>query len=171
VPEIRPIEKPDLKYVCQSWLYDYQESPEMAMPGLINDDYFGYQHEMINHLLARASKAGSAYIMHEDGAPHLYRGWMVAEPFDNLPVVHFIKVKKGAMHQGVATELMRQFYEDFGYTKGQNCAYTHSSKDIRRFSWLQAKMKKDYSVVYLPWFKHELVQIENDRIAEEKRNR
>jgi len=33
--EIRQIEKADLKYVCQSWLYDYQESPEMAMPGLI----------------------------------------------------------------------------------------------------------------------------------------
>lgn len=154
--DIRPIEKADLKYVNQSWLYDYQESPEMRMPGLINDDYFGYQHKLIDDILPRASKAGSAYIMNEPGHPHLYRGWLVAEPFDGLPVIHFIKVKKGAMRQGVATALVDRFFEDFGYTKGQNCVYTHSAKDIVRCKWLREKMVEDYSAVYLPWFKYTL---------------
>jgi hypothetical protein len=156
--EIRPIERADLKYVCQSWLYDYQESPEMDMPGLINDDYFGYQHKLLDDILPRASRAGSAYIMNEVGQPHLYRGWLVAEPFEGLPVVHFCKVKKGAMNQGVATALLERFFEDFGYTKGQNLVYTHSSKDVKRKHWLQGKMKDDWSCVYLPWFKFTLAK-------------
>src|SRR5210317_522533 len=110
VGEIRQIERADLKYVCQSLLYDYQESPEMAMPGLINDDYFGYQHKLIDDIIPRASAAGSAYIMNEPGHKHLYKGWLIAEPYDGLPVVHFIKVKKGSMNQGVARALMERFY-------------------------------------------------------------
>jgi hypothetical protein len=156
--EIRQIERADLKYVCQSWLYDFQESPEMDMPGLINDDYFGYQHKMIDDIIPRASAAGTAYIMNEPGQKHLYRGWMIAEAYDGLPVVHFIKVKKHAMHKGVATALMARFYEDFGYTKDQNCVYTHGSKDIRRYRWLQKKMTDDYNVVYLPWFRYTLAK-------------
>jgi GNAT superfamily N-acetyltransferase len=156
--EIRQIEKPDLKYVCQSWLYDYQKSPEMDMPGLISDDYFGYQHKLMDGIISRASKAGTAYIMNEPGHPHLYRGWLVAEPYRGLPVVHFIKVKKGAMKQGVATALMNRFYEDFGYAKGQNCVYTHSAKDIARYTWLQRRIRKDWSGVYLPWFKYTIAE-------------
>ena len=152
---IRPIEKADLKYVCQSWLYDYQASPEMDLPGLINDDYFSYQHKLIDHTLSRASKAGSAYIMHEPGHPHLYRGWLVAEPFENLPVVHFVKVKKGAMGQGVATALLERFYADFDFEKGQNLVYTHSAKDIVRKAWVRKSMR-GWSSVYLPWFKYTL---------------
>jgi hypothetical protein len=53
---------------------------------------------------------------------------------------------------------MARFYEDFGYTKGQNCVYTHSSKDIKRYRWLQRKMTDDYSVVYLPWFRFTLAK-------------
>jgi ABC-type uncharacterized transport system substrate-binding protein len=154
--DIRQIEKADLKYVCQSWLYDYQESPEMNMPGLINDDYFGYQHKLIDDILPRASKMGTAYIMNEPGQKHLYKGWLVAEAYAGLPVVHFMKVKKGSMNQGVATDLMERFYQDFGYTKGQNLVYTHSAKDVDRFRWLQKKMKDDWSAVYLPWFKFTL---------------
>lgn len=158
VGEIRQIERADLKYVCQSWLYDYQESPEMDMPGLINDDYFGYQHKLIDDIIPRASKAGSAYIMCEPGQKHLYKGWLIAEPYDGLPVVHFIKVKKHSMNQGVATALMDRFYEDFQYVRGQNCVYTHSAKDVRRYRWLQKKMKDDWSAVYLPWFKYTLAK-------------
>ena len=156
--EIRQIERADLKYVCQSWLYDYQESPEMDQVGLINDDYFGYQHKLIDDIIPRASKFGSAYIMNEPGQKHLYKGWLIAEPYADLPVVHFIKVKKHSMHQGVATELMERFYSDFDYTKGQNCVYTHSAKDVKRYRWLQQKMKDDWSCVYLPWFKYTLAK-------------
>lgn len=154
--EIRQIEKSDLKYVNQSYLYDFQESPEMSMPGLVNDDYFGYQHEIWDYLVPRASRNGTAYIMNEPGHKHLYRGWMVAEAFEDLPVIHFIKVKKGAMHQGVATALMERFYSDFNFVKGQNCVYTHSTKDIRRHGWLQKKIRREWKAVYLPWLKYEL---------------
>jgi hypothetical protein len=155
---IRAVEKPDLKYICQSWLYAYQESPEMSNPGLVNNDYFGYQHKLIDDIIPRASAAGSAYICHEPGAPHLYRGYLIAEPFDNLPVVHWMQCKKGSWKQGVATALLHRFYDDFGYTKGQNLVYTHSSKMARSQGWMQAKMKKEWSCVYLPWFKYTLAE-------------
>jgi hypothetical protein len=83
---------------------------------------------------------------------------MVAEPYENLPVVHFIKVKKGAMGTGVATSLLERFYSDFGYTKGQNLVYTHSAKDISRKRWLREKMIEEWSCVYLPWFKYTLAE-------------
>ena len=95
--------------------------------------------------------------MNEPGHPHLYRGWLVAEPFDNLPVVHFLKVKKGCKREGVATALMERFFKDFNYVRGEhNCVYTHSTKDIKRYPWLQKRVKKEWSGVYLPWFKYTL---------------
>lgn len=154
--DIRQIKKADLKYVCQSWLYDYQESPEWSMPGVISEDYFGYQHKLIDDILPRASKAGTAYIMNEPGQPHLYRGWLVAEPYADLPVVHYMKVKKGAKKQGVATALLERFYSDFGYVKGEhNLVYTHSAKDIAKSTYLQKKVR-EWSGVYLPPFKYTL---------------
>ena len=158
IGDIRQIEKADLKYVCQSWLYDYQESPEMKAPGLINDDYFGYQHKLIDDIIPRASKFRSAYIMNEPGKKHLYKGYLIAEPYADLPVVHFLKVKKGSMRQGVANALLEQFYSDFNYTKGQNLVYTHLTKDINRFRWLQDKMTGEWSCVFLPWFKYTLAK-------------
>lgn len=154
----RQAERADLKYVCQSWLYSYQESPEMDMPGLINDDYFGYHHKLLDDILPRASKAGSLYICHEPGLPHMIRGYLVAEPFEGLPVVHWLNVKKGSKRQGVATALMLQFYKDFDYEQGQNCVYTHSSKDMKKQTWLSSKAKVDWSCVYLPWFKFTLAK-------------
>lgn len=155
--EIRPIVRADLDYVCQSWLYDFRESPVMNFPGLVNDDYFGYHHKLLDDIIPRASKAGSAYIMNEPGHRHLYRGYLVAEPFEGLPVVHFLKVKKGAQEQGAATALLERFYSDFGYEKGQNLVYTHGTKDMRK-PWLQRGMK-EWSAVYLPWLPYTLADV------------
>ena len=152
---IRQAERQDLKYICQSWLYAYQESPEMNMPGLINDDYFGYQHKLLDDIIPRASKAGSLYICHEEDKPHLFRGYLCAEPFDGLPVVHWLQIKKHSKRKGVATALMQQFYKDFGYVKGQNCVYTHSAKDLRQ-GWLSKRVKKEYAGCYVPWMKYTL---------------
>lgn len=146
---IRPITFADRKYVIQAWLYDYQESPAMKFPGLINDDYFGYEHDNIAMLLERSTKAGAAYMCTEPGQNHLFRGFLVADPFENLPCVHFLKVKKGAQNQGVATALLERFYSDFGYTKGQNLVYTYGTKDMRK-PWLRDSMK-EWSAVFLPW--------------------
>jgi len=146
---IRPFAFGDRKYVIQSWLYDYQESPAMQFPGLVNDDYFGYEHDNSAMLLERSSKAGAAYMCCEPGQNHLFRGFLIADPFENLPCVHFLKVKKGAQRQGVATALLERFFADFGYTKGQNMVYTYGTKDMKK-PWLRQSMK-DWSMVYLPW--------------------
>jgi hypothetical protein len=147
----------DLKYITQSWLYSYQQSPEMNQPGLINDDYFGYQHKMIDDIIPRASAAGSAYMCYEDAGKHLFRGYLIAEPYVGLPVVHWMQVKKGSKRQGVATAMLNRFYTDFGYVKGQNLVYTHSSKDLLQ-GWASKRAKKDWSCVYLPWFKTTLAK-------------
>jgi GNAT superfamily N-acetyltransferase len=156
---IRQITFADRKYVLQSWLFDYRESPEMGMmPNLSSDDYFGYQHKLIEDILPRAAKAGSAYLCCEPGKDHLFRGWLVAEPYQDLPVVHYMKVKKGAQQQGVATALLERFFEDFNYAKGLcNVAYTHSAKDIARNKNLQ-RWVKDWSGVYVPWLKYTLAE-------------
>jgi len=146
---IRPFTWADRKYVIQAWLYDYQESPAMQFPGVVNDDYFGYEHDNIAMLLERSSKAGAAYMLCEPGQNHLFRGFLIADPFENLPCVHFLKVKKGAQKQGVATALLERFFSDFGYTKGQNMVYTYGTKDMKK-PWLRRSMK-DWSMVFLPW--------------------
>lgn len=152
--DIRQIEWADRKYVIQAWLYDYQESPAMKFPGIINDDYFGYEHDKIAKILAASIKSKAAYMATEPGRPHLFRGFLVGQAFQNLPVVHFLKVKKGSVRTGVATELMERFYSDFGYEKGSNCVYTYGTKDMRK-PWLQKSMK-EWSSVFLPWMLDEL---------------
>ena len=148
----------DRKYIIQSYLYDMEESPMFMtkqghpMPGLIRDDYFGYQHKLIEDFLPRSVKKAAAYMCCEDGANHLYKGYLIAEPYENLPVVHFLKVKKGAQQQGVATALMERFFQDFGYERGvNNVVYTMPTKDIHRKAWLQDWIKRNRGV-YLPWF-------------------
>jgi hypothetical protein len=152
--EIRPVTFADRKYIIQSWLYDYQESPAMKFPGIINDDYFGYEHDKIAKILTASTQAGAAYLAHEPGKPHLFRGYLIAQPFENLPVVHFLKVKQGSKQQGVATELLHRFYSDFSYEKGQNVVYTYGTKDMRK-PWLQRSMK-GWSAIFLPWLLEEL---------------
>jgi GNAT superfamily N-acetyltransferase len=155
---IRPIAFEDRKYVLQSYLYDTQKSPMFTTargepaPGLISDDYFGYQHKLIEDFLPRSVKRNAAYICCEPGGNHLYRGYLIAEPFADLPVVHFLKVKNGAQRQGVATALLNRFYADFGYEKGkQNLVYTHLTHDLHRKKWVQ-DWARSWSCVYLPWF-------------------
>ena len=151
---IRPATFSDRKYILQAWLYDYKESPSMTYPGLINDDYFGYEHDKIAKILEASTKAGAAYMCCEPGQNHLFRGFLIAQPFENLPTVHFLKIKKGAQRQGCATALMERFYSDFGYTKGQNVVYTYGTKDMRK-KYVQDSMKA-WSAVYLPWMLDEL---------------
>lgn len=152
--DIRPVVYADRKYILQSWLLDYQDSPAMDFPGVINDDYFGYEHDNVAQLLTWAMRAGSAYMATEPGRPHLFKGYLIAQPFENLPVVHFLKVKKNSLQSGVATGLVGRFFEDFNYQKGQNLVYTYGTKDMRK-KWLREVME-DWSCVYLPWLPEEL---------------
>jgi hypothetical protein len=151
--DIRQATKADIPYITQSWLYTYEESPEMDMPGFVRDNYFGYEHKRLDHLIPRASRAGSMYICHVGGAPHLIRGYLCAEAFEAFPVVHWLQVKKKFQREGVATALLTQFYQDFEITPG-NLVYTYSCKDLRRFPHLTKKAVDRYNLVYLPQLKY-----------------
>jgi len=151
--DIRQATKADIPYITQSWLYTFEESPEMDLPGLIRDDYFHYQHKIIDQLIPRASKGGSLYVCHVAQQPNMIRGYLCAEAFEAFPVVHWLQVKKKDQKQGVAAALMERFYKDFDIQPG-NLLYTHSCKDLRRFPNLARKAKKRYQIVYHPWLKY-----------------
>lgn len=147
----------DRKYVLQSYLYEMENAPNFttkqgrSAPGMARDDFFHFQHKLIEDFLPRAVKAGSAYMLCEEGSNHLFRGYLIAEPFTNLPVVHFLKVKKGAQRQGAATALLERFYADFEYSRERhNCVYTHLTSDIFRKQWCQ-DFVKSWNGLYHPW--------------------
>jgi GNAT superfamily N-acetyltransferase len=155
---IRPMTEGDRKYVLQSYLYDMKESPVFSTkqgepyPGLINDDYFGYQHKLFVDMILRSAKKGAAYMCCEPGQNHLFRGFLIAEAYENMPIVHFVKVKKGAQNQGVATALLEKFYKDFGFSREEhNMFYTQPSKDLHRKPWVQ-KWVRSWNGVYFYWY-------------------
>ena len=149
----------DKEYILQSWMYAYENSPEMKMPGLSRDDYFAYTHRLLDELIYRASKAGSLYVCHQPNAPHLIRGYLCAEATVAFPVVHWLNVKKQEKRKGVASALLEQFYLDFEIEPGK-LLYTFSSKDLKggfrdgRFqNELAEKAMERYGIIYHPWFK------------------
>ena len=160
--DIRQAVGGDKEYILQSWMYAYENSPEMSMPGMSRDDYFAYTHRLLDEIIARCSRAGSCYVCHQPNAPHLIRGYLCAEALDAFPVVYWVNVKKQEKKKGVASALMEQFYRDFEITPGK-LVYTFSSKDLRgkwdkkesRFNDdLPRKAKERYGIVYHPWWKY-----------------
>ena len=122
----------DVDYITHSWLHAYKQSPEMNNPGLTERDYFHYTHKKIDEILPRASAAGSVYMCIDGENENRYRGYLVAEAFEDFPpIIHWLQVKKEHKRQGVATALLKQFFIDFDFVPGA-CVYTFSSDDLKR---------------------------------------
>jgi hypothetical protein len=141
----------DLKYITNAWLNAYRSSPEMNMPGRVDKDYYHYTHKKLNQIIPRASKAGSCYMCHVADAPMQFRGFMVAEAFENFPpVIHWLQVKKLDKRQGVATALIEQFFFDFKLNP--DCIiYTFSSQDMKRRKEIVNKFEeRGIRLLYLP---------------------
>ncbi len=151
---IRPAERGDLDYILSSWQLTYEHSPEMKLPGMIRDEYFRMTHLMLDELIARASQKGSLYVACERNAPHLIKGYLCAEAFTqpDIAYLHWVQVKKKYWRQGIMTQLLDKFVEDFGVTHEQNILYTFSNKAMKIPSFYQY-MNERYSMVYWPWFK------------------
>lgn len=151
----RPYE--DLDYITHSWLSAYKMSPEMDMPGRTDRDYYHYTHKKLNEILPRCSQKGSVYVCHTPDNPDEFRGYLVAEAFEDFPpIIHWCQVKKHHKKQGVATALIKQFFLDFNL-KPDALVYTFSSWDMKRRKPLREAIKREgMRLLYLPDMKHTL---------------
>lgn len=141
----------DLDYITNSWLHAYKISPEQDMPGLTQRDYFHYTHKKLDDIIPRASKAGSLYMCHEKYDTLKYRGYLVAEAFENFPpIIHWCQVKKAHKRKGVATALLKQFFLDFDIEPGA-VIYTFSSYDIKRKRSIRVALEEmGIKLLYIP---------------------
>jgi hypothetical protein len=122
----------DIDYITHSWLNAYKGSPEMDMPGRTDRDYYHYTHKKLDEIIPRASAAGSCYMCHDKHDLFNYRGYLVAEAFEDFPpIIHWCQVKKDEKRKGVATALLKQFMLDFDIEPGA-FIYTFSSRDVKR---------------------------------------
>jgi len=145
----------DLDYIAHSWLNAYKNSPEMSLPGLTDRDYYHFQHSILNQVIPAASVAGSCYMCHTPDDLFTYRGYLVAEAFEDFPpIIHWLQVKKEHKRQGVATALLRQFITDFDLQDEPAFIYTHSSTDMKRKYAIREQFREaGIRLLYIPWFK------------------
>lgn len=152
---IRQAVKADLEYILPSWMQTYEKSPEFDQPGVVRDEYFRHTHLILDELLARASQAGSLYVCHEEGAPHIIRGYLCAEVFKkpyHVAYLHWVQVKGKQWGQGVASALIDTFKRDFDIQENQNILYTFSSKAMT-LGKLSKLARSRHNLLYWPWFK------------------
>jgi hypothetical protein len=122
----------DIDYITNSWLQAYKIGPAMDMPGLTDRDYYYYTHKKLDEIIPRCSEAGSLYMCHTKDDLFNYKGYLVAEAFENFPpIIHWCQVKKEHKRHGVATALLKQFMKDFDITPGA-FIYTFSSSDMKK---------------------------------------
>jgi len=156
--DIRQATGPDIGYITNSWLMAYKMSPEQDMPGRTNRDYYHYNHRKLEEIIPRASRAGSCYICHVADKPDEFRGYMVAEAFEDFPpIVHWVQVKKEHKNQGVAGALLDQFFLDFDLDPDA-LIYTFSSHDMKRrgVKFMEKLNARDIKLLYLPDMKSTL---------------
>lgn len=148
----------DIDYITNSWLNAYKRSPGMDMPGLTDQDYFHFTHKNLNQIIARSSEAGSCYMCHTPEDLFTYRGYLVAEAFEDYhPIIHWCQVKKEHKRQGVATALIRQFIADFDLQDETAIIYTHGSTDMKRKYAIRQQFKDaGIRLLYVPWMQSEL---------------
>jgi GNAT superfamily N-acetyltransferase len=81
-----------------------------------------------------------------------FRGYLVAEAFENFPpVIHWCQVKKAHKGQGVASALLEQFFLDFNLGTPDAVIYTFSSYDMKRRPWVRKWFyDRKIRLVYLP---------------------
>lgn len=153
--DIRPAEKGDLDYILSSWMRTWLRSPEWNQPGVLRDEYFRQAHLLLDELISRASQAGSLYVCHATGAPHLIRGYLCAEAFQqpNIAYLHWLQVKKADWQQGVASALLEAFKRDFDVQPNQNLLYTFSSRAMKNRELAKVACER-YNLVYWPNFKY-----------------
>ena len=152
--DIRPAMKKygDIDYIYHAWLLAHKMSPEWDMPGVVDQEYYHYTHRKLDEIIPRASKNGSLYVCHPQGAEGVVRGFMCAEAFKDFPpIIHWVQVKKKDKMQGVATAMLKQFFLDFDLGKPDTLVYTFSSYDIKKKKRLRAAIEREgIKLVYLP---------------------
>ena len=155
--DIRMAESKDLDYITNSWLLAHRMSPEWAMPNTVDREYFHYTHKKLDEIIPRCSAKGGIYMCHQPDHPDQYRGYLVAEAFEDFPpIVHWLQVKKKDKRQGVAKALMTQFFMDFELSNTDTLVYTFSACDMKK-RWLQEAVKREgIKLLYIPDLKHTL---------------
>lgn len=147
----------DIDYITNSWLHAHRMSPEWGFPGVIEREYFHYTHKKIDQILPRCSEKGSVYMCHEADYPEAYRGYLVAEAFEDFPpVIHWMQVKKTHKRQGVATALLAQFFKDFDLGNPESLVYTFSAKDMKKKQVIETVKEMGVRLLYLPDLKSTL---------------
>lgn len=148
----------DIDYITAAWLQAYKQSPEQDMPGFVAREYYHYTHKKLDQIIPRASAKGSCYMCHENGYPDEFRGFLVAEAFEDFPpVVHWLQVKKAHKRQGVATALLEQFFYDFNLGVPDALVYTFSSSDMKRRKQIRERFEeKGIRLLYMPDMKSTL---------------
>ena len=153
--DIRPANKADLEYILPSWMRTWLRSPEWNQPGVLRDEYFRHAHLILDELISRASAAGSLYVCHYPGAPHLIRGYLCAEAFQEpaIAYIHWVQVKKAEWDKGVASALLEAFKTDFDVQPNQNLLYTFSARSLKNRE-LASLASERHNIVYWPAFKY-----------------
>ena len=115
----RPAEPPDIVFVVSSWLSSFRGA---HAAGLINmADWPQVMTPQIQQVLNRPGcQTYVAYAPNErDHISDLY-GWMACEPDNDVPLVHYVYIKRAYRKMGIARGLMATAgidpYEPYAYT-------------------------------------------------------
>jgi hypothetical protein len=119
---IRPAKSSDLNLIRSSWLRSYRREMRDMDP----NDYFLFQHERIDRLLA----SSTTLVAHIEDAPDVVVGWLCCTP----SVVHFAWVNRDWQRSGALTQLLAAA----GHEGRITC--THVTRDwqraIKRFRYV-----------------------------------
>lgn len=133
---IRPVEKSDLPFIYNSWLKSYKIS-------LINrymDDtqYFAYHHDVFEYILNKSTC--KCMIAASPSDPQQILGYIVAEHWSAVVLMHWVYVKEAARNVGVARQL-----EQSVSVEGKPSAYTF-------FSRYNDKLSRERKYRYFPFY-------------------
>jgi len=138
---VRPATEADVSFIFNSWLKSYRPQCKAVS----NPVYYQFQHELIEHLLARCSVQVAC---NASDASQIY-GYLVSEHMEGIQVVHFAYVKHSFRQLGI----MRKLAGSAGIVAETGGFYTHKTE-------FASKCADGTKWAYNPYLTRKIVQNE-----------
>lgn len=140
---IRPASRPDVSFICSSWLKSFRDSAFAA--GCPNSLYYYSHHKLLEVILPRAVVA----VATDPSDPDLIVGWACAEGQPGALILHYVYVKHRFRGFGVARRLVEALLAGAG-SPGQ-VFYTHLTRRGAEIARRWKDDRKEPAMAYNPY--------------------
>jgi len=101
--KVRALQENDINFILSTWLRNYKFSSYFAKP-IKNATFYAWHEQVIKRILSRPTTRANVCCSTDDD--NLILGYSITEQQGDIPVIHYVYVKKAFRQFGIAKALL-----------------------------------------------------------------